>query len=336
MDPAVFAQARALFDAIIDLGESERRRQLGLVSADVQVLTQRWLDAEDAEDAAFMTSPSLGVVRVMADLLVQTEAMPEQIGDYRVTEELGRGAMGVVYAAEHQSSGAEVALKTLSPFGRSPAARVRFEAEVETLSRMRHPGIPRVYGCFDDDGTPVLVMERIRGELLGDVIADGGLSRDEARALLGRLCDAVAHAHGGGVIHRDIKPGNIRLRATQPPEPVLLDFGIAALSGGAGCVAGTLDYVAPEQLLGSVPEPEADVYSLGALGWQLLTGAPPIDLRDASVEDALVAKQSMVLDAEALLPEDRPLVRALAVDPAVRPPTVAAFVAALGLGDAGG
>ncbi len=343
-DVAVFAQARALFDAVVDRGAADRAAALAAAPPEVAALAQRWLDAEEEDDSAFMTRPSLGVVKVLADLLVQTEGVPETIGEYTILEELGRGSMGVVYAAEHQRSGAPVALKTLSPFGRSAAARARFEAEVAVLRRMRHPGIPRVHGWLDEDGAPVLIMERIQGPLLAPLLAAAPLARPAARRLLGRLCAAVAHAHAAGVVHRDIKPGNIMLRsagASGPadaqadpradPRPVLLDFGIAALAGTAGARAGTLDYVAPEQLEGASPAPTADVYSLGALGWQLLTGAVPLGLEGAEPAAAVAAKRALMPDPAALAPADRPLVAALAPDPRRRPASVAALVATLDL-----
>jgi serine/threonine-protein kinase len=336
-DPEVFARARAVFDAVVDLGAAAREARLAAEPAEVRELAGRWLAAEEDDDSAFMTRPSLGVVKVLADLLVQAEGVPERIGPYLVSEELGRGTMGVVYGAEHAQSGAPVALKTLSPFGRSAGALARFRAEVEVLSRLRHPGIPEVHGCLDEEGTPVLVMERIEGPLLAPLLAEAPLGRSPARTLLRRLISAVAHAHASGVIHRDIKPGNVRLRGSPPPRtdpaPVLLDFGIAALSGGPGARAGTLDYVAPEQLLGESPSPAADVYSLGALGWQLLTGAVPLDLEGSTPDEAVAAKQRFVPETSRLHRADRALAAALRPKPDLRPPTAAALAAALGLAD---
>jgi serine/threonine-protein kinase len=336
-DPEVFARARAVFDAVVDLGAAARAARLAAEPPAVRELAGQWLAAEEDDDSVFLTRPSLGVVKVLADLLVQAEGVPERIGPYLVSEELGRGTMGVVYGAEHAQSGAPVALKTLSPFGRSAGALARFRAEVEVLSRLRHPGIPQVHGCLDEDGTPVLVMERIEGPLLAPLLAEAPLDRGAARTLLQRLISAVAHAHDSGVVHRDIKPGNVRLRASPPPRtdpaPVLLDFGIAALSGGPGAAAGTLDYVAPEQLLGESPSPAADVYSLGALGWQLLTGAVPQALEGCPPDEAVAAKQALQLDPSALHPADRALVDALCPRPEDRPPTAAALAQALGLPD---
>ena len=334
VDPAVFAEARRLFDAVVDLGAAARAARLAAAPAPVRELALRWLAAEEEEDSAFMTRPSLGVVKVLADLLVQAEGVPEEIGPYRVLEELGRGSMGVVYAAEHGRSGAAVALKTLSPFGRSASALARFRAELDVISRLRHPGIPRVYERFEEDGAPVLVMEHIRGPLLAPLLAEAPLGRPAARLLLGRLLSAVAHAHEAGVIHRDIKPGNVRLRAEAPrenPQPVLLDFGIAALAGGPGALAGTLDYVAPEQLLGESPAATADVYSLGVLGWQLLTGRVPLALEGAEPAAAVEAKQALRLPDGVLHADDRVILATMHPEPAARPPTVRALAEALGL-----
>lgn len=235
-----------------------------------------------------------------ADAALAAAAAPElplrRAGPYRIEAELGRGGMGIVYAAVRERDGAQVALKLLpSRRAASPCARARFRREVDALAALDHPGIVRVLDSGMAGDAPWFAMERLPGPSLDRVVADCKAARGELPisrallpvavvrrhvALLAGVADALEHAHRAGVLHRDVKPSNIVLRADD--SPVLTDFGLARASGAAtltetGDLTGTPHYLAPEQaLLGRLPQDgRADIWSLGATLYELLTLTPP-------------------------------------------------------------
>lgn len=213
------------------------------------------------------------------------------IGPYELLEEIGRGAQGIVYRARQRTTQRQIALKRLiaGSFA-NPESRARFDREVRIAAELNHPNIVTVYGADIVDGVPNLAMEWINGLPLdrwarthdGTVRSMGDLLR-----AFGRICDAVQHAHQHGVIHRDLKPSNILV--TPDGEPHVLDFGLARAVDPDGSIATTLTateqmlgtpaYASPEQV-GSEPaivDTRTDVYSLGAILFQLLTGRTPHD-----------------------------------------------------------
>jgi WD40 repeat protein/tetratricopeptide (TPR) repeat protein/tRNA A-37 threonylcarbamoyl transferase component Bud32 len=209
-------------------------------------------------------------------------AAPPDLPGYVILGALGRGGMGVVYKARQKSLNRVVAIKTVLPGAHvRPEHLVRFRQEGELLARVQHPNIVQVYESGAAGGLCFLVMEFVDGPSLAQHC--GGLPRppDEAARLVEALARAVGYAHRQGVVHRDIKPGNVLL--TSAGVPKLTDFGLAKhLGAGEGVTAtgdvfGTPAYMAPEQALGHVREvgPAADVYALGATLYELLTGRPP-------------------------------------------------------------
>jgi serine/threonine protein kinase len=223
---------------------------------------------------------------------------------YEVLEELGRGGMGVVYKARQVKLNRLVALKViLAGAHASETERRAFRAEAEAVARLQHPGIVQVYEVGDSDGTPYLVLEYVAGGSLADRLDGTPLPPRDAAGLLRSLADAVHYAHGQGVVHRDLKPANVLLTAGRGPEasaltpadapapcsrldgaaPKVTDFGLAKrldLSVGrtqSGAVVGTPSYMAPEQAAGKAKQagPAADVYALGAILYECLTGRPP-------------------------------------------------------------
>lgn len=227
-------------------------------------------------------------------------AIPDHIGEYRILGLLGQGGMGAVYEAEQQSPRRAVALKVIRPGSASPEALRRFEVESQTLARLTHPSIAQIYGA----GTfrsplgatmPYFAMELVRGEPLTRHAQRASLSTAARLRLLAQIARAVDHAHTRGVVHRDLKPGNILV--TPEGLPKILDFGIArvadeqrpeTIATRTGEIVGTLAYMAPEQVAGD-PEaidPRADVYALGVILYELLTGALPIDLSGRGIADA--------------------------------------------------
>lgn len=220
------------------------------------------------------------------DLMPSCE-QPDVIGGYRIKRIIGAGGMGVVYEAEQDKPRRAVALKLVRSFG-SPEALRRFELEGELLGRLRHPGIARVFEAGTDTvgglRRPFLAMELVVGANLVDHAS--GLDPAAKLDLIARVADAVEHAHRRGVIHRDLKPGNILV--DEAGQPVVLDFGIArvideeargnSFATREGVLVGTLPYMSPEQAAGDAEavDTRTDVYALGAVAYELLAGRRPI------------------------------------------------------------
>ena len=201
-------------------------------------------------------------------------------GPYRILEVLGRGGMGVVYLAEREDLGNRVALKVLPNAWMSPARRQRFDFEARTLSRLIHPSIARLYdaGTFAD-GTPWFAMEYVEGIPLTRYPTEHDLPLDGQLRLFRSVCEAVQFAHSQAILHRDLKPSNILVK--ENGEIRLLDFGIArqldetgedVAQTRTGLRLATPEYAAPEQLQGKPAVVQDDVYSLGAILFELLTG----------------------------------------------------------------
>ncbi|MEV8592321.1 serine/threonine-protein kinase [Streptomyces sp. NPDC052012] len=210
-------------------------------------------------------------------------------GRYRITQQLGRGGMGVVWKAVDEVLGREVALKELRTYTDAAGSeladlRLRMQREARAAARVRHPGVIAVHDIADVDGRPLIVMELVDGPSLDDVLRERGtLEPREAAGIGAKVMDALAAAHRAGVLHRDVKPGNILL--DRSGRVVLTDFGIAAMDdpgdGSAthltrsGEIVGSLDYLAPERAQGADPGPASDVWALGATLYAAVEGASP-------------------------------------------------------------
>ncbi len=209
-------------------------------------------------------------------------AQPPHLSGYEVQDELGRGGMGVVYRAWDQRLHRPVAIKMLlaGDFAR-PDERERFEREAEAAAGLRHANIVQVYQVGDFEGRPYFTMEFVEGGSLAEKLAGTPLAGGPAAMLLATVAEAVQAAHDRGIVHRDLKPGNVLL--TEDGTPKIADFGLARrLDDGAGLSRsgiplGTPNYMAPEQALGLTHSigPVADVYALGAILYEALTGRPP-------------------------------------------------------------
>jgi len=210
---------------------------------------------------------------------------PERIGAYRIVRPLGWGGMGVVYLAEQDSPSRLVALKLLRHDASSPAQIVRFEREAELLGRLGHPGIARVYEAAwaetETGRRPFFAMELVAGKPLLEFADDGALALPARVALVSQVAEAVHYAHEHGVVHRDLKPSNVLV--DERGQPKVVDFGVARALGTdsqatqTGQLVGTLAYMSPEQASGRGQiDARSDVYSLGVLAYQLLTGRLPI------------------------------------------------------------
>ncbi len=217
---------------------------------------------------------------------------PETIGPYRIRQVLGEGGMGIVYLAEQrQPLQRKVALKVVRPGMDSQEVLTRFEAERNALARLDHPAIAKVFDAgLTDARRPFFVMEYIRGLPITQWCDDHGLDLRQRIELFAQVCQGIDHAHQRGILHRDIKPGNVFVAGTpEQPQVKIIDFGLAkaleqpltdrTLLTEQGRVLGTPEYMSPEQAdpgRGEVDR-RSDVYSLGALLYELLVGAPPFD-----------------------------------------------------------
>ena len=200
-------------------------------------------------------------------------------GRYALLEVLGTGGMATVWRARDEVLGREVAVKVLSPQHAADAAfRARFEREARHVASLSHPRLVTVFDSGVDEATPFIVMELVAGRTLRQVLDDAGtLPADDAVAIAVGVCEALEAAHAAGLVHRDIKPANIALSGGQVK---VLDFGIARLEGPGGgtrtqAVLGTAAYLSPEQASGQPVGPQADLYALGCVLFEMLTGAPP-------------------------------------------------------------
>ncbi|MGY1502873.1 serine/threonine-protein kinase [Streptomyces sp. QTS52] len=210
-------------------------------------------------------------------------------GRYRVVDRLGRGGMGVVWRAVDEVLGREVAVKELRTFTDAAAPelaalRLRMQREARAAARIRHPGVVAVHDVTEVDGRPLIVMELVDGRSLDDVLSERGtLDPHEAARIGAQVMDALAAAHRVGVLHRDVKPGNILLETSG--RVVLTDFGIATMEnpgdGSAtnrtrsGELVGSLDYLAPERAQGNDPGPASDIWALGATLYAAVEGTSP-------------------------------------------------------------
>jgi hypothetical protein len=220
--------------------------------------------------------------------------LPARFGDYTLLEEIGRGGMGVVYRAMQESLGRTVAVKMLLRRDlASQADLARFRSEAEAAARLDHRGIVPIFEVGEHDGHPFYSMRFIEGTTLAKRLVQGDISAREGARLLAKVADAIQAAHARGVLHRDLKPSNILIDAAG--EPHVSDFGLAKRLEAdesvthTGAILGTPCYMSPEQAAGSRGEvgPASDVWSLGAILYQMLTGRPPFQA--SSPMDTLLA-----------------------------------------------
>lgn len=210
------------------------------------------------------------------------EWTPPCIPGYAIESILGRGGMGIVYKAQEVKLNRHVALKMiLAGEHAGHEASIRFLAEAETVAKLRHPHIVQVYSFGDHDGRPYLELEYLEGGSLSQRLDGTPWSPERAATLIETLARAIDEAHRRGVVHRDLKPGNILLTADEIPK--ISDFGLAKCLGAhpdltqSGAILGSPNYMAPEQAEGKTRDigPAADIYSLGAILYRLLTGRQP-------------------------------------------------------------
>jgi len=237
------------------------------------------------------------------DFPTVSPAAPQIFGEYELLDELGRGGMGVVYKARHRKLDRIVALKMIRRGATAPAAEfARFEQEALAAARLDHPHVVPVYEVGECEGRPFFTMQYVAGTTLSERLAEGPLPPREIAALLAPICDAVHAAHQQGILHRDLKPSNILI--DRDGRPLVTDFGLAkrveddSSLTHTGAILGTPTHMSPEQAAGSRGRigPRSDVYSLGVILYQMLTGRPP--LQGATPMETVL----MVLEQEPLPP----------------------------------
>ncbi|NUO53303.1 MAG: serine/threonine protein kinase [Polyangiaceae bacterium] len=261
------------------------RRQDPTIAAEVEALLRH--DASPEVDVAAGTVPrgALALAAVASTGAGSVLSGIPNVPGFRLTRELGRGGIGVVFEAEEQSSGRRVALKLLRRESDTESQRRRLKIEAEALARLSHPGIAAVLRSQSDGEQPFSAMELIDGEPLTTYAEARSLPLGERIRVLVRLCDAVEHAHQRGFVHRDLKPSNVLV--TPDGNPKVLDFGITRPIASddpvesahtvAGRLLGTACYMSPEQMSGdpTAVDPRSDVYALGVLAYELFSGALP-------------------------------------------------------------
>ncbi len=272
-----------------------------------------------------------------------SDMVGKHIGKYRVTRQVGRGGMGTVYAALDETLHREVAIKVLNTGLDDPTVAKRFRAEAVAIARLNHPGIATIYELVQHDGQWLMVMEFVRGETLEQAYGNGktipvALASDITMQLLASL----SHAHALGVVHRDLKPANIML--VPGGNVKIMDFGIARVSGAeqltsAGFMMGTPAYMAPEQVLGGHIDGRTDLYAVGIVLFQMVTGAMPfngttaVQLAQARISETPASLRQVRPDLPEWLAQVIDL--ALARDPAHRFESAAEFREAIRRGLAG-
>ena len=221
-----------------------------------------------------------------------------RIDIYEVTGKLGEGAMGEVYRARDTTLDRDVALKVLpDAFTADPERLGRFQREAKVLASLNHPNIGGIYGFETSGETQALVLELIEGPTLAERIAEGPVPVEQAVAMVRQMAEALSAAHDAGVIHRDLKPANIKVRPDGAVK--VLDFGLAkavegvgreatesptmtAMSSQAGAIIGTAAYMAPEQARGEAVDKRADIWALGCVCYELLSGRRAFEGRTMS------------------------------------------------------
>lgn len=317
--------AQVVFEAVVDLPPPQRAAELErrcAGDAELRSLLERLLANADRGLGKFLDSTvASGALR---GLVRVAETPPARIGQYEIIRRIGEGGMGVVYEARQEHPHRTVALKVIRPGFATPALLRRFQFEADVLGQLQHPGIACIYDAGVADGVAYFAMEYIRGPSLSQYVAAQRPTRQAILELVVQICDAVHHAHQQGVIHRDLKPGNILVvdegaagpriegaewttspapSAPRPagrcaPQPKVLDFGVArtirpdlqqlSLHTEVGQLVGTVPYMSPEQVAGDsrLIDVRSDVYSLGVMLYELLAGRLPLDVRNCALPEA--------------------------------------------------
>ena len=303
-------EARAAFVERATAGDSELREAV-----------EALIESNEAD-----TLLEKGTVRILREslevagkLALHEEQIGDSIGRYKLLEKIGEGGFGVVYRAEQSEPvRRHVALKVIKLGMDTKSIVARFEAERQALALMDHPGIARVLdGGATVTGRPYFVMELVRGVRITEYCAANQLSLKDRLTLFIQLCHAIQHAHQKGVIHRDLKPSNVLVTIQDgKPVPKVIDFGVAkaieepltekTVLTNFHAFIGTPAYTSPEQaeMTGADVDTRSDIYSLGVLLYELLTGVTPFDARELT-QSGLEGMRRMIKEVEPPTPSTR-------------------------------
>lgn len=308
-----------VFEQVCDLPPEERAKALGEFCREdlsLRVRVEAMLALDNADDRRLDNVDSQTRMAQLIESVKNSTSdgdMPERIAGYRIIRKVGAGGMGVIFEAEQESPRRRVALKVLRPglFGRDMLKRFQHEAQV--LGHLQHPGIAQIHEAGmaevgDGNRQPFFAMELVDGEPLDQFCKSRKLGTRQRLELIARVCDAVQHAHQKGVVHRDLKPNNVLVVASESTssignhdplgQPKVLDFGIARVTDAdvqtvtvqteVGQLVGTLAYMSPEQVAGKSEDIDtrSDVYALGVMLYETLSGKRPHDLTGLSIVEA--------------------------------------------------
>lgn len=330
MNPERWKQVNALFHAALDLDAAGQATLLTDTAASDPALAEevRSLLARHTPDASFLEAP---LWQVAADLIVDDEPslVGKQIGSYTVLEEVGRGGMGVVYAARDERLGRMVALKALPPTS-DGRHRERLAREARAAAAFTHEAIATVYALEEIDGELYIASELVRGQTLREEVVGGALTPAVLVNTLTEIASGLAAAHARGIIHRDLKPENI-IRRTDGHIKIL-DFGLARISDPLlptmtrltepGTAPGTPGYMAPEQMSGDDLDARVDLFAFGVMAWELATGEHPFGSNPAAMLARMAEGKPATLSRQLSVPGLDPIVRrCLRAVPAERYPS---------------
>lgn len=293
-----FLRVERIFLQLCDLDEAQRESKIEeLCEHDPELIAQvRSMLRADRDTSPVLDPERLTIERVSVD------SIPESIGKFEIQDVLGEGGMGIVYEAIQESPKRKVALKVIRERSVHAKIKKRFQSEADILAKLNHPGIATIYESgfaqSDHGDIPYVAIEFVDGELINRFAENQSLGIDERVKLLVKVCRAVGHAHALGIVHRDLKPGNILVDAEGHPK--VLDFGIAIDTQldhrtqitQTGQLLGTLQYMAPEQVDRAEQTEQCaqtDVYALGLIGFELLSGHHPIGSEGSSLYEMIRA-----------------------------------------------